>query len=135
MVPGEWTCNSSGGTVKWFGVDEFFKYVTATKSYGPKATVTNNEGVWTSIEPEYIQPGDVLQFRPYDRAKGTDYAHSVIVCYVEDPANYNVIRICQYDRADASLMGLVYFYSEPQKTRTGPCFMRKLNFKSASFAK
>lgn len=109
------------------GVEAFCTYVTSNSGVGPRATVYNNNSVYTNLSVK-IKPGDVLQF--YNSSLGR-YRHSVIVVSQNEygVADYSQVRVAQHsgDYNNRPLSELI------SGNGGSSCKMRLLRFKSTEF--
>lgn len=109
------------------GVEAFCSYVTSNSGVGPKATVYNNNSVYSNLSVK-MKAGDVLQF--YSSSLGR-YRHSVVVVSTTGygVSDYTKVRVAQHssDYNDRSLAELVESFGGSS------CKMRLLRFKSTTY--
>ncbi len=124
-----------GGSPAWESVEQFYSYVTRSKTYGPNGTGINNNKLWSRY-PNYsgsIPVGTVLQLR---EGSSGNYEHSVYVTKIESStatdATYGYFNrvLCSYhsnDHYNKSLMEVIIGFGGSN------CYMRGISFSSANF--
>lgn len=123
-----WFGGPGGGSESWESVEHLWDFATNTsKTYGPKATGSNNNAVYSNISPRAVTVGDVLQFY-YPTEK--EYTHSVYVTYKPSSnVKWNNILVCQHssDVKNRPVIDLINLFGGSR------CKMRRMKFLSASF--
>lgn len=123
-MTGSWYGGTGGGYANWENVSKFASYVSASKTYGPRGKIYNNNGKCTKLSG--IKLGDVIQMKS---ANASRYGHSLFVTQVNYTPGAGSTYFVSCHSYDALNKNLADVYSEWGRNS----YARRISFSDAKF--